>query len=118
MIFLRHAEVFNPIKNSSIKTETYNEPMGELGTKERSCIFGRDRVCITCPRTSQAGILKKKKKKMMQPKEGFALGPDPQPSRVSAVLLRTRESNIKHLQPGTSQTPDLNPYLPTSTGKP
>lgn len=60
----------------------------------------------------------KKKKKMMQPKEGFALGPDPQPSRVSAVLLRTRESNIKHLQPGTSQTPDLNPYLPTSTGKP
>lgn len=62
--------------------------------------------------------LELKKKKMMQPKEGFALGPDPQPSRVSAVLLRTRESNIKHLQPGTSQTPDLNPYLPTSTGKP
>lgn len=40
MIFLMHAEVFNSIRNSNIKTETYNKPMGELGTKRAPVSLG------------------------------------------------------------------------------
>lgn len=36
MIFLMHTEVFN----SNIKTETYNKPMGELGTKRAPVSLG------------------------------------------------------------------------------
>lgn len=55
---------------------------------------------------------------MMQPKEGFALGPDPQPSRVSAGPVSPTlniSSPKRHRSP---RTPDRNPGFPTSTRKP
>lgn len=67
MIFLMHAEVFNPIKKSSIKTETYNEPMGELGTKRAPVSLGE----IVFASRVQGPVkleFKRKKKKRCSPK--------------------------------------------------
>lgn len=102
---------FNPVKYSTWYIQWEN-----WGQKRAPVSFGRDRVCVTCPPKDQSSW----NTKMMQPKEGFALGAGPRPPRIPAVL-RMPEFNVNHLQPTTSPIPrgppDLSPKLPTSPGK-
>lgn len=70
MIFLMHAEVFNSIRNSNLKSKLKNTISRWENWGQKELLYLWERSCLHHVPKDQSSW----NKKMMQPKECFALG--------------------------------------------
>lgn len=85
---------------SSIQPGTINEPIGELGTKESSCVFW-ERSCLHHVPTQGPVKLEHKNDAAQRGLHAWSRPKATQSTRCA----RMPESNVNHLQPRTSPTP-------------